>query len=289
MILLFLSACQYITGDPPRTWTYSEFLEVCSDVYYSGEEIVSNDWWVRLPEITSECSAAVGEVIGMDWESFDEQPMDFSRTSSNAKFAVKGFLQLVAPNALVLTEETLSSAPELFASTIRENAALLDDPLSTDLGKHLFHYAQNAFHRTVLDLEIESAMAYNSGTLFFGDYAGENPEHFPWFSYEISPIAPVLVHEAAHSDYDFPHVECPPGEYFGGNRGPHCDATKEGAYGVQTWWHYQLFEQLVEPNPMEPLCDETVDALQLFCTVVLDVTDFAPCRPEVLEFKCPGY
>ena len=289
MILLLLSACQYITGDPPRTWTYGEFLEVCSDVYDSGEEIVSNDWWVRLPEITSECSAAAGEVIGMDWESFDEQPMDFSRGTSNAKWAIRGFLKLVTPNAMALTEEALNAAPELFASTIVENTTLLEDPLSTDLGEHLFYYAQNAFQRTVMELDIERSMAYNNGTLLVGDYVGEKPGNIPLLQSTIDPVPSTLVHEAAHSDYDTPHVECPAGEYFSGDRGPNCDATKEGAYGVDTWWHHQIFEQFVEPNPMEPLCEETLDSLQFLCTVVLDVTDFAPCRPEVLEFECPGY
>lgn len=205
-----LTACGLAPGESiPSVWSWWDEYEPW------GEPTT----WTGLAEmdrpLTEECAAVLGDSVGLDWDSFGEEPSGFDTPTTTGHLVVAGLLQLAAGDFGSLGDLRSSLSPtELLAIDDLEGDAT--DPAA----EALFAYVQA--HVTSVAWQPDSlscALWYDDGRVYvcLDELAFTTSDW--WNTAGFPPVlAAGFVHEAGHDDGPL-HVD---GE----------DADCNGTYGA---------------------------------------------------------
>jgi hypothetical protein len=260
--LLFAGCSTTYHLDERPVVSYETFEADCFDVL-AREPLVLEE---SIGPVSEGCAQTVGDVLNIDWHSFDDQPRGFDRDDTAAQLLISGFVVLAGGAGLTAEDVFTEGMPE----GLRERMASLDDRSAGHLWFELLH---STVRHTVYDPKYDAMMGFRDGWVFVGDITQEASvfqQHI-----EIPMIAQALVHEASHDVYDS-HELC--GE-------EDCDLDREGAYGAGAWWSYRILDR--HAGDMDPAqCREIYDNLLDTCGRLAEPGDYPACLFADLEHSC---
>jgi len=262
-VLAVLTGCQ---TEPD----YSQVRRDC-DVEIAGWEPALSA--VELADtLGAECAAALGDSIGLDWDSFGFEPANV-RGSETGAYVLTGLLTLAASD-----EETLSDLlddadlPELARARLEDlssESALEGTSPAAEAWFGLVHGAiQTATFSEVVQGGAAAEYSAEEQSVVFA------PALLGWertLSGAPSPAAATtaITHEAAHSFTEV-HSPCSLVETRD------CDASINGAYGVGIWWlHAWLRAYGAELSGSE--CNELDLVKYASCGHIEETEGWAPC------------
>ncbi len=254
-LVFLITACQ-----PPAIEPWHEARQACE--LAEGEHPVDTviDGRPAL-DLSPECSLHLGELLGVDRESFEAAPLSLEALLHGAHLLVAADFgevgQLLAsPHASTWARQHLARQAERGGLSDRAPAsALLLAHVRSELREIRF----------VPDLE-QYAAAYDRGRMVLGEVQSHEDQPPLW-------MASVLMHEASHG-VGPEHGACRdrPDEA--------CDADLDGVYGAQAWM-IEAWRQGLQPGQAhaEEACAGSVSDLTVICSMVNNPGDDLLCDP----------
>jgi hypothetical protein len=254
-------------------WPYDHFREVCASAYDPAHPST-----LAAPQpFSAECMTVVGDQMGVDWASFGDVPHDVDPLpSSSLENLVWGAIAASGDVGFSIGTLGRSDGPVGWAAFVAESAAQAGLSESENAGALLYALISTSFDRTLYDPDMEGTWAKvdaDSSTLTVGLIGAEEVEN-PVTAYPYPndfEVTSLVVHEIAHFAYEG-HYPCPFDE------AELCDATPEGAFGVEVWWAQLLLERsLGEEYEWNPPCGDIFPTCDRRCEFIVDVSGFPAC------------
>jgi len=251
-------------------WEYEDLLGLCSSPGTPASSPAltpAGETW----GVDHTCAEAIGQVFGIDWVSFDEQPDTFTDASTPAELVIAGFVAVLGANGMSVKTTRSEGIPGGLDGELERLAERWEIPMSGDAGEVWFRVLATHIDKVRYDPLIDAAMSYRSSVVTIGDVADEYESGItPRTPSPPVEVASSLVHEAAHG-FLTSHVDCENGEENA------CDDDAEGAFGAQTWWLYEWL--LINAPDLEWLtCTDGTGVLSLSCARIIDNDDYEPCH-----------
>lgn len=216
------------------------------------------------------CAGTLGAAIGLDWGSFGFEP-DQLAESQVGTYVVLGLLSVI--DAPATSFETLKADADIPSVALEgmldlETAGRMED--DTPSNEAWFEWIQTAVTEVVYLPDGGGAAAR------YDDATGELSVYDEFVGGDLTNAWPLpyagaaLIHEATHRLSS--HTECPDGS------GAHCDATPNGAYGVQVWW-LSRWQRLGDVARDGDTCRDIDDIKVVIClSMIVDASGWAPCE-----------
>ena len=265
-----------MTTDVTLPVTWDEFAQACpKDPAVGPSWPLSGEGWVVV-DVDVGCLEVVGQVLGLDWDSFGAEPADAVGDTTAVGVVANGFLIAVRSGDTPLSELYADGVPDELSAELQARAA--DAGLSEEdpAGQAWFALLTDHIDRVRYDPESLSGclgcMSYGRGTVIVGDMLG--PTDGPPHPQPLNALgaAGLLVHEASHDFLSEHHIPCV------GTEGHNCDADAQGAYGASNWWWWTW----IRPEQAEgttPLCTEGSSDIYWNCVDhILDPGTYPPCQ-----------
>ncbi len=186
-----------------------------------------------LAYVSADCREIVQTRLGLDWASFGEIAHQFKAPATRAELVLAGAIVASTPGLGSETEWLAADAPPSLAAFLRGDLA--GERRGDDVAHAWFDLLGEMIVSTRYDPWITrdsgAWMAYGDGTLVVGDVGDADWEEGGSATDALTALAHAsfLMHEASHGVVPG-HVPCED------DPDVTCDATVDGAYGVQAWW-----------------------------------------------------
>lgn len=281
LLVMVLMGCtsEVVYADTPKTVeSYEALMSECAPAgfdpaFYWAE---GGEW--SGEEVSEECARIAGGSIGLDWESFDDQPHQFVRPSTRVERLILGVLMMIGTGGRTATEVFGGEAPPALVETmdmVTEHAGL---SASADAGELWYAFLYLAVDKTMYDPTLTpdtgALMFFNNGVVRVGDIGGDYADSAYWWGDPTGiDYAGYLAHEASH-EWLPPHVEC------AGDSRRICDEDSGGANGAEAWWRFNW--QLGAAGVIaESNCERAAGLIDAACEKVISAGDFGACLPEL--------
>lgn len=222
------------------------------------------------------CAAALGEVVGLDWEGFGEEPHRTDGPDALTSVVVGGVYSFVGSElGNVAGLDALDPRELLYGEPAAVAGLASEDPA----GAFWFDYLTDRLVRLRHHPREGCLMSYVGNGVV--DLCPESTVLAdPAYASGLAPVAvaAALAHEAAH--YDGPaHRTVDGSTTFEGDRERTVDPDPGGAYGVEARWLESWLHHQSGAVPAAD-CEVAADMLADACAHILDTAGWAPCAPR---------
>jgi len=242
---------------------YEHIVEQCSQLAWHPTMTV----YEIYDEMSAECAQALGDSVGLDWESFNLVPGEADETGAGT-FILAGIFALAmdrsGPRGELL-EDTMMPLVFRAELTVHGNDESSAGAVWLSVMRR---WVSSITYGGSLDSNLAAVYWANTRTLVVGELL------HTWAG-TVSPAysAAALIHEASHGFVER-HTPCT-SEVFSGQ----CDSTPEGAFGIQVWWisNWMLAHEVVLSHPE---CEELEEHKMSRCSLRIEsyAPDWEPCH-----------
>lgn len=255
-----------------------EYWEIRSNCGIGVDEwpAASDEHYSAIFPVSQNCSAALGDSVGLDWDDFGSAPHDFEIAMTADEGVISGLFTIIGSSMGTVGDiDTLPEIPDSVEEAIRtrQYRGQVDD---ADPAGVLWWYMVSSYIVSVVlsDELARPMMSYDNGTMHVGalEYGDSSTvAGLIWWPVEFGG---VIAHESAHwSEPD--HVLCP-SELGYGDDYFHCDEDWRHAYGTGAlFWSSWITNNSGSIGFLH--CDTALDALEYTCARIIDPTGFTPC------------
>jgi hypothetical protein len=231
-------------------------------------------------QVTAMCAEAVGDQIGLDWESFGEEPKGYDHPTTPAQLVVSGTLLIVAPSNATIASALSDGAPPRLRAQLSKTAA--EEALSggQDAGELYYSYLITAVSRVVFErdpADASVAASYQAGVVTVNNWTSDPYPTEGGFPIHPFRGAAILFHEAGHSESPSEHVAC-----VGHDGATLCDPDRDGAIGAAEWWRFQWF--ISNGGSLDFAgCGRLMDLFYRGCSYINDDPSYPACHSSLWE------
>ena len=248
-------------------------------------EVAQDGTWEQ--DISEPCAAALGDAIGLDWQSFGESGPRVIRARDVGEelgMVVSGLLLLASLDLGPGDPAALRGAPPILRDAVQRIRPLR--PEGASLGELIFTVVQAAISRVTLT---------QPERISHWGRARWTPRHRMWVADYDDPGSEagngmeILIHEALHRevyhDLDCAVIdELEAGEYSGEKRPKMiglCDRDDQGVNGATAWVFRRLMDRLgVQPGDRGAAAElawSAYGAISVSCGGVCEIDPDGPC------------
>jgi len=275
-IFVFFGGCKKVERP-----SYLDLQEVC-ELKGAGQPLIDTQGTL---EVSAACSEAVGNLVGIQWDSFGEEPSSFQEPDTLAQSIVGGVLLLISYNGVSVESTLGAEAPLLlfeYLSSIKNDQNLSS---GDDVGRLLYFHLLETVDRIEYNPDASLDAYYGNKTITIGprEYSEDDvvirPDDYPPLPFlEASTI---VIHESAHYLYK-KHIDCTLSDKV------NCDYTREGPHGVAAWWGY-LWILHNQEYVDYPTCRDEANFIYYSCGSILSDSEWLPCRGDDALYEiCHG-
>ena len=279
--LLFLLGCPSEIAVATDKWKFDSDPQQLRDACTSEALDAAFLWLIETARgpgyVSEECARLVGGIVGLDWDSFNDEPHDFSGPVTAQEHVVAGVLVAVGDSGLPVAEGLSEDAPAKLVELALDAAQRAGWGESAEPGNFwqalLADEIEGLVYDPTLTPEYDSAAWFDDGTVWLGDIDGQ-PNDGVWMVGDPDALdyAGLLFHEAAHGVYG-PHTQCDqlPDEQ--------CDDDRDGAFGAEGWW-YHTWIAAHQSALLEATVGRAETLRRRACDRINDDADYLACADD---------